>query len=251
MERRQVLLNTLGGASVALLAWPRSPIKTDARAKRSLHLDDLMAEVRAACCLGWSRTDFGYPIPHLDRAWAQLPGDVANSVRVVIVEQRNRLLELVRDAESSLLLHREAAERKPFDWEPRYWLAFTLKRAGRSEEALEEYRTVVRTPGCPIDCLNEIGWAYYRSGSYQDARRCFERARIPDDLPIRPFSDLMLTLENRMLVYGQLGLRKQAEETAREFVRRYGRIEYPERRALAKVGIDADAIYLGRYPFKT
>jgi tetratricopeptide (TPR) repeat protein len=158
---------------------------------------------------------------------------------------------LVRDAESSLLLHREAAERKPFDWEPRYWLAFTLKRAGRSEEALEEYRTVVRTPGCPIDCLNEIGWAYYRSGSYQDARRCFERARIPDDLPIRPFSDLMLTLENRMLVYGQLGLRKQAEETAREFVRRYGRIEYPERRALAKVGIDADAIYLGRYPFKT
>jgi len=128
MERRQVLLNTLGVASAALLAWPRSPVKTDARAKRSPHLDNLMGEVRAAYCLGWSRIDFGYPIPHLDRAWAQLPGDVANSVRVVIVEQRNRLLELVRDAESSLLAHRETAERKPFDWEPRYWLAFTLKR---------------------------------------------------------------------------------------------------------------------------
>jgi len=49
MERRRVLLNTLGGASMALLAWPPSPGRTDARAKRSPHLDDLMAEVRAIC----------------------------------------------------------------------------------------------------------------------------------------------------------------------------------------------------------
>jgi tetratricopeptide (TPR) repeat protein len=166
------------------------------------------------------------------------------------VEQRKRLLELVRDAESSLPLHREAVERKPFDWNPRYWLALALKRAGRNEEALEEYLALARTPGCPLDCLNEIGWGYYRRERYEDARRCFERARIPDDLPIRPFSDFMLTLENRMLVYGQLGLRKQAEEAAGEYVRRYGRIEYPERRALAKIGIDTDAIYLEQYPFK-
>jgi tetratricopeptide (TPR) repeat protein len=166
------------------------------------------------------------------------------------VEQRKRLLELVRDAERSLPLHREAVERKPFDWNPRYWLAFTLKRAGRSAEALEEYLAVARTPGCPLDCLNEIGWCHYRKGNYVEARRCFERARSQDDLPVRHLSDLMLTLENRMLVYGQLGLRRGAEEAAREFVRRYGRIEYPERRALANVGIDADAIYLQQYPFR-
>jgi phosphoheptose isomerase len=63
-------------------------------------------------------------------------------------------------------------------------------------------------------------------------------------------SDLVLTLENRMLVYGQLGLRRKAEEVAREYVGRYGRIEYPERRALAKIGIDADEIYLEQYPFR-
>lgn len=250
MERREVLLKTLGGASVALLPWPRSPARADAGVERESQVEDLMAEVRVACCLGWSRSDFGYPIPHLDGAWAQLPCQTASSDRVEIVEQRKRLLELVRDAERSLPLHREAVDRKPFDWNPRYWLAFTLKRAGRNDEALDEYRAVVRTPGCPLDCLNEIGWAYYRRERYQDARRCFERARIPDDLPIRPFSDFMLTLENRMLVYGQLRLRKQAEEVAREFVRRYGRVEYPERHALAKIGIDADGIYLEQYPFK-
>jgi tetratricopeptide (TPR) repeat protein len=166
------------------------------------------------------------------------------------VEQRKRLLELVRDAESSLPSHREAVERKPFDWNTRYWLAFALKRAGRSEEAMEEYFAVARTPSCPLDCLNEIGWGYYRKERYEDARRCFDRATIPDDLPIRPFSDLALTLENKMLVCGQLGLRRQAEEAAREYVRRYGRIDYPERRALAKISIDTDAIYLEQYPFK-
>ena len=53
-----------------------------------------------------------------------------------------------------------------------------------------------------------------------------------------------------MLVYGQLGLRRKSEEVAREYVGRYGRIEYPERRALAKISIDTDAIYLEQYPFK-
>ena len=250
MERREVLLKTLGGASMALLPWPRSLAKADPGAERQSQVEDLMAEVRVACCLGWSRTDFGYPIPHLDRAWALLPREAGTGVRVEIVEQRKRLLELVSDAESSLPLHREAVERKPFDWNPRYWLAFALKRAGRIEEAVQEYLAVAGTPDCPLDCLNEIGWGHYRKGNYEEVRLCFERARSQDDLPVRHLSDLMLTLENRMLVYGQLGLRRKAEEVAREYVGRYGRIEYPERRALAKIGIDADEIYLEQYPFR-
>jgi len=249
MERREVLMKTLGGASMALFPRPRSP--ADLGATRLPQVDEIMAEVRVACCLGWSRIDFGYPIPHLDRAWAHLPGDAGSGVRVEIMEQRKSLMDLVRDAESSLPLHREAVERKPFDWNLRYWLAFALKRAGRIEEAVEEYCAVARIPDCPLDCLNEIGWGYYRRGRYEDARRCFEGARAQDDLPVRHLSDLMLTLANRMLVYGRLGLRKQAEVAAKEYVRRYGRIEYPERCALANIGIDADGIYLERYPFKT
>ena len=250
MERREVLLKSLGGASIALFPRPRSPVPADPGAKGLPQVDEIMAEVRVACCLGWSRIDFGYPIPHLDRAGTQLPGEAGSGVRVEIIEQRKSLMDLVRDAESSLPLHREAVERKPFDWNLRYWLAFSLKRAGRIEEAVEEYRAVARTPDCPLDCLNEIGWGYYRRGRYEDARRCFERARTQDDFPVRHLSDLMLTLANRMLVYGRLELRKQGEVAAREYVGRYGRIEYPERCALAKIGIDADEIYLERYPFR-
>jgi tetratricopeptide (TPR) repeat protein len=191
--------------------------------------------------------DYGYPIPYLDRAWAQVPREAGSSVRAVIVEKREGLLGLVRDAEDSLPFQRAAVAREPFDWKPRYWLAFALKRAGRNEDALAEYLAVAQIPGCP-DCLNDIGWCYYRKGMYEEARSCFERAKIEDlDIPIRPFSRRMLTLENRMLVYAQLGLRKQAKEAAQEYVRRYGRIGYPERRALAKLGIDGDAIYLEQH----
>lgn len=248
MERRELLMKTLGGGSMALLPWPRSPAPPELGATRLPWVDEIMAEVRVACCLGWSRIDFGYSIPHLDRAWAQLSREAGSSIRVEIMEQRKRLMELVRDAESTLPLHREAVKRKPFDWNLRYWLAFALTRAGRIEEAVEEYRAVARTPDCPLDCLNEIGWGYYRRGRYEDARRCFERVRTQDDLPVRHLSDLMMTLANRLLVYGRLGLRKQAVEAAQEYVQRYGRIEYPERHALARIGIDADEIYLERYP---
>jgi len=77
-----------------------------------------------------------------------------------------------------------------------------------------------------MKCLNEIAWGYYRRGRYDEARRCFERARTQDDFPVGNLSELMLTLANKMLVCGRLGLREQSEIAAREFVRRYGRIEY-------------------------
>jgi len=250
MKRREVLLNCLGGASMALAGWPQAASGTAGGVRSSPDFGYLMEEVRAACDTGWSRTDFGYPVPYLDRAWAELPPNAGSSVRAAILEQRGKLLRMVRDAECTLSVHRAAVEREPFNWEPRYFLAFTLKRAGQNEDALKEYRAVSQTAGCPHDCLIDIGWCYYRKGLYEDARTCLERAKPTDDLPFGHLSDFMMALENKMLVYGQLGLREQAEEAAKEYVRRYGRICFPERRALAKIGIDADAIYLDHFSLK-
>jgi hypothetical protein len=116
MESREVLLKCLGGASMALLPWPRSPVGADKTAEESPELDNLMEEVWAACYTGWSRLDYGYPIPYLDRAWAQLPPMAGSSARAIIAEHRERLLELVRDAEDSLPLHRAAVESTAGYW---------------------------------------------------------------------------------------------------------------------------------------
>jgi tetratricopeptide (TPR) repeat protein len=176
-----------------------------------------------------------------------MPRNAGSSIRAVLLEHREKLLVMRDDAENNLAAHRAAVEAQPTNWEHRYWLAFTLRCAGRNEEALEEYLTVAPTPGCPHDCLNEIGWCYYRKGMYEEARRSFERTKVQDDpIPFRHFSNLLRTLENKMLVYGQLGLHEQAKQVAEEYIRRYGRVDYPERRALGKLGIDADAMYVRR-----
>ncbi len=251
MERREILMNCVGGASLILFP-PQLRIRGAPKARESSDLNDLLNEMWAAYYAGCFRSDYGYPIPYFDYAWAQLPTNAGNSVRAVVLEHRQRLLVLRDDAEESLPAHRAAVQAEPTNWDPRYWYAFALTRAGRNEEALKEYLRVAQIQTCPYDCLNEIGWCYYRKGRYEEARRCFERARVQDDEPIaiRHFSSLILTLENKLLVYSKLGLREQAEQVAKEYVRRYGRIQYPERRALANIGIDADAFYLGQYPFK-
>jgi tetratricopeptide (TPR) repeat protein len=236
---------------MVLPQWPVSLVAADPAAKIGSDFGDLMEETWAACCLGWARSDYGYPIPYLDRAWALLPPKAGNSVQAVIVEHRKHLLELVRNAEYSLPDQQAAVEHDPFNWELHYWLAFTIKSAGRNEDALNEYLAVSQTPGCPDDCLNDIGWCYCRKGMYEVALGCFERAKTEDEgYSIHPYSRRMMTLQNRILIYCQLGLRKQAEEIASEYVHRHGRIGLPERRALAKLGIDADEIYLRLHPFR-
>jgi len=46
------------------------------------------------------------------------------------------------------------------------------------------------------------------------------------------------------VIYSGLGLVRDAEEAARYHIRRYGRVGWRERRALQKLGIDADAMYV-------
>lgn len=250
MERREVLLKCMGGASAALYPSSLPPALADARTNTSPDCDQLMDEARAAWYVAWSRYDFGYAIPHLDRAWAQMPQALGSGVRASIFEGRTKLLEMVSSAEEELPRHRAAVQAEPSNWDVGYWMAFALRRAGRNDEALHKFLQVAATPGSQHDSLNEIGWCYYRKGMYEEARRCFEKTKIKaeDDLvPVRGFSDLIRVLENKMLVYAELGLREQGESTAKEYIRRYGRIEFPERCALEKLRIDADAMYLEKY----
>jgi hypothetical protein len=46
------------------------------------------------------------------------------------------------------------------------------------------------------------------------------------------------------LAYSALLMTAEAKATTRDYITRFGRVPWPERRALAKIGIDADAMYV-------
>jgi hypothetical protein len=60
MQRREILLNCLGGASVVLFPSRLLPAGEQANATKSSEFDELLKEMRAACYAGWSRMDYGY-----------------------------------------------------------------------------------------------------------------------------------------------------------------------------------------------
>ena len=51
-------------------------------------------------------------------------------------------------------------------------------------------------------------------------------------------------IENIFLVYVALNMAKEAEKAAVHYIANFGRLPWPERRALRKLNIDADALYI-------
>ena len=58
------------------------------------------------------------------------------------------------------------------------------------------------------------------------------------------YYDRARAVENKLLVYSALGMTADAKTTTRDYLTRFGRVPWPERRALAKIGIDTDAMFI-------
>jgi hypothetical protein len=56
--------------------------------------------------------------------------------------------------------------------------------------------------------------------------------------------DRARAVENKLLAYSALRMTAEAQATTRDYITRFGRVTWPARRALAKIGIDADAMYV-------
>ena len=81
--------------------------------------------------------------------------------------------------------------------------------------------------------------------SHALALPCFERAAtIRNSVPILPELESALALENMILVYVALNMAKEAGEATVNYIARFGRLPWPERRALLKLSINADALYI-------
>ena len=98
---------------------------------------------------------------------------------------------------------------------------------------------------CFRDLWNNIGWYYFRQGNYREALRWFEQTyQVANSDEAFGKGNCALAIENKILCYSALGMSQEAEATAREYIRRYGRVPWPERRALTRLNLDADAMYV-------
>lgn len=184
------------------------------------------------------------------RVLEQANQDADSTALAEILEGLQRMLRAIEETESELPSLRAAVEAEPEDPEKHFHLALKLTALGREEEALKEYKTALENPEglcaeCFKDLWNNIGWYYFRQGEYQEALKWFDQTYVVANSD-EAFGkgNCALAMENRMLAYAELGMRQEAENIVREYISRYGRIPWPARRALSKLRLDADAVYV-------
>jgi len=251
VERRELLWKGLAGIS---LAWLPQPLISGGQVAAADDDDtatfyDLWEEARL--CQHWLEDKRALDLYRqlLECAAPKL----TTEGHADILEAMRILREALEETERYLPAQQAAVQANPEDPEKHFYLGFTLIRLGRYEEALVEFQAALRNPEalcrhCYHNCWINIGWYYYRRERYGEALQWFERAyQLEDsDNPLLHY-DHALALENKLLANVALGRRQEAEANAREYISRFGRLPWPERRALGKLGIDADAIYLDRY----
>jgi tetratricopeptide (TPR) repeat protein len=178
------------------------------------------------------------------RALLLIPSNLGIADLADIHEQRLTAWELVKSVEEVLPAHQAGVQAAPGDGEKHFWLGYVLTRLDRHEEALREYQAALKA-GYQGKCWNEIGWCYYRMGMPRESIKWFERHfEGEDDIRVAGLSQQRRAMENKIVAYAALRMTREAHDTASKYIREYGRLSWPERRALTTLGIDADAMYV-------
>jgi hypothetical protein len=82
-------------------------------------------------------------------------------------------------------------------------------------------------------------------GMPRESIKWFERpCEVEDTIRLSGLSMQRRAMENMVVAYAALRMAREAHDTASKYIREYGRLSWPECRALAKLGIDADAMYV-------
>jgi Tfp pilus assembly protein PilF len=187
---------------------------------------------------------------YYQQALKAAPGNIETETLADILESLHDAERFLAQNEKTLPGLRAAIEQDPNNSERRFSYANLLWRLGREEEAAVEYEASLEHPEtlcqhCLRDCWNNIGWSLYRKEEYAKALPWFDRAakaRIAG--PIGDQCESALPFENMILVYVAVQMREEAEEATVDYISRFGRLPWPERHALRKLDIDADALYV-------
>jgi tetratricopeptide (TPR) repeat protein len=178
------------------------------------------------------------------------PEDVEAEALADIFDSLKEVNRILSEEEGRLPGLRAAVESDPSDSETRFRYANVLWKLGFEEEAAKELEAVLEHPetickDCLRDCWNNIGWSLFRKGEFARAVPWFERAaRVKSVGPMGNLFDYALPMENLIQAYVELHMTEEAEKATVGYVSRFGRLPWPERHALRKLKIDADALYV-------
>jgi tetratricopeptide (TPR) repeat protein len=178
------------------------------------------------------------------------PEDVEAEALADIFDSLKEVNQILAREEGRLPELKAAVEEDPSDSEARFRYANGLWKLGFEEEATKELEAVLEHPeticqNCLRDCWNNIGWSLFRKGEYAKALPWFERAaKVKNVSPTGDLLDYTLPLENLIESYVALNRTEDAMRAASDYVSRFGRLPWPERHALRRLNIDADAIYV-------
>jgi Tfp pilus assembly protein PilF len=247
MERREAIRKGIGGLALTLIKPAQIPAEQPSVMKANAN-EFYEAWEEASLAQYWGEHKRSHYYYH--QALKLAPEDIEPEVLADVIEGMNRVKDFLAEDERALPLLRAAVEEDPKNSEKRFSYAGLLWKLGCEEEAARECEAALEHPEslcqqCFRDCWNNIGWYLYRQGEYAKALPWFERAAtIRNSVPILPELESALALENMILVYVALNKAKEAGEATVNYIARFGRLPWPERRALLKLNINADALYI-------
>jgi len=209
-------------------------------------LTDLIEEARISAV--WQEPHRSYTL--LKRAMDELPQDANPTIVAEILEGLDGMLAVLQRTECELPEIEAAVESDPENAEKRFYLALALSKLGRANESFALYESALSNPAglceeCFRDLWNNIGWFYFRQRDFQEALKWFEQSyqiALADEAT--GLGKCALAIENKIQCYSALSLSEEAVANAQEYIRRYGRLPWPERRVLARIDVDADALYV-------
>lgn len=156
----------------------------------------------------------------------------------------------------------EAVDEDPNNGEKLAQLGFGFNALDDREAALTAFTRALEHPDslcihCHRDCLNNIGWDHYLRGEYDEALGWFElacRLKQPPQIDgdkhlgsvgeVKPDVPYSLALENVLLALAKMGRLTEATARMQEYHRWFGRLPTYESRALEKLGLQPDVIYI-------
>lgn len=182
----------------------------------------------------------------LDSAPEALPSSTLAS----ILESMNDLQTKLEAWKENLNQLRTNVDLYPQNPVARLELGSLLISFGRNAQAIQHLRAalaLVETadPWCRAGCFERTGYLHFSREEYQEAFDWFDKAAgiEPGQDPVAP-RVIRAALERKTLTACHLGRKAEARDLAASYMERHGRVSKPVRKALKRIGVDADAIYI-------
>ncbi len=170
-----------------------------------------------------------------------------------LIEAVEEFKQTLSNAEESLPEAKIAAEAEPDNGERLAKLGFLLNALDKHRDALTAFTQALEYPDTLSielhrDCLNNIGWAHYLLGEYEEALAWFEHACYlkgpADDDENKSSQPYPLALENILLALSKLGRLTDATSRLTEYLERFGRLPRYESAQLETLGLQPDIVYI-------